>query len=677
MIILENVSKKYGEGPVVLDQLNLTFAESGLYVLCGESGCGKTTLLGILAGLLPYDGTICCGDTSYTRMLQYPKGTEPGYITQDPFFADFLTVRENLRLLGGSEEEISENLKRLKLEQKTDQLPATLSGGEKQRLAIARALLSGSRILLLDEPTASLDDQNKQTVFEILRDLKEDCLILCATHDPDMIPYADTVLSISKESGRIEVKEADPAKTEEGRQLEADPAKTEDERQSKPASTSVTSTSLSEKKRPNIHKILFRWLFSPKRERGAFAGFLFFLIIGFLIVAFSDLPMHKVAATEKQVLGLNSFPVHVDGKRTWNEIKPKDSDRIREVILDYSWSYPDGYDYTQRQIEEMEGLAPSEIELPITFDTYFPLLPNDSRCLSLSDRIAYGTYFTKEDQIILSHEMAEKLAGGQEEKLLGTKLSYDLYGLGEVELEVVGIFEPLNYLEMTYLQGFAYQAAPHKPYNAENYTRLFFANAALVSPLEEDPEFFQNFGRHYVLCFDSYQEMASYRKKCEALWKDDLGIRIDQSVAGYQGEFAILSSMLIPLGVFMGLLSALFFAELKRAEFAYNNRVVAVLEYSGYTKKQVVNGIVRLTILEILVYLGIAFGAAYLISLIVNHLNVTKWMITYCLFSWNPVLVIGFMLLITVVSGFYTFWKMRSVQTVSWYEQAISSRDVL
>ena len=652
MMILNEVSKKYDDGPLVLDRVSLSLSDVGLYALYGESGCGKTTFLNMIAGFLTFDGTIDIDGTVFKERITYPLGQEPAYITQDPFFADFLTVIENLELVGATREECLRVIRRLKLEG-TERLPASaISGGEKQRLALARALLKGSRIFLLDEPTASLDEKNKHIVFEILEDLKKDCLILCATHDPELAHYADSVFALSKEKGMMIEQKASSA---QGSEKEKEAYGTGDENKTQ---------------RMSMIPVLLKWLLSGRREKMASIGFMIFLVTSFLLIAFSDTQSHKTAETEKYLFRLNSLKVQLGNNLTWKEMEEAGDPRIREVVLDYSYSCP-------RMGPQNNEEDSSFTEYEIGFDTMIPLLPNDPKCFGLLDKIAYGTYFTSSNQVIMSHEMASKLSGGHDEKMLGTIMKKYLYGIGSVDLEVVGILGPLDDYERTYLQNISENVSNRKPYVEETNESLFFANAALVASLEDDASFYIDSYRRYLLFFDSYDEMASFQNQFEQKRKDDLNVTTIHSVGITHDDYMVLCVILIPLAFIMSLLSALFFVELKRAEFAYNNRFVAVLEYCGYTKKRIVNSIAVLTLAEVFVYLMVSLGLAGIISAVVNHVNETKWYFDMRLFSWNPYLVISCSVTILMISGFYAFYKLSTVRTVSWYDQTISSRDIL
>lgn len=172
MIEIKNLSKSYS-GVSIYEKFNLSLEESKITCLLGSSGSGKTTLLNVIAGLTKYSGDI-------------PK-LKCSYIFQNPQLVPNLTVIGNLLLVCKDEQKIYDMLKRVGLEEKAQSYPVNLSGGEAQRVSIARAFLYKSEILLMDEPFASLDLKLKKQIIELFLELwKEDGRsVLAVTHDVD------------------------------------------------------------------------------------------------------------------------------------------------------------------------------------------------------------------------------------------------------------------------------------------------------------------------------------------------------------------------------------------------------------------------------------------------------------------------------------------------------------
>lgn len=172
MIEVKALSKSYA-GLTVYDNFNLTLNEGEITCLLGQSGCGKTTLLNAIAGLIKYEGEI-------------PK-LKCSYIFQTPRLIPNLTVRKNLALVCHDSQKIDDMLRKVGLEDKAQSYPVNLSGGEAQRVAIARAFLYGSDILLMDEPLASLDLKTKKRMLELFFEIwnGDKRTVLWVTHDID------------------------------------------------------------------------------------------------------------------------------------------------------------------------------------------------------------------------------------------------------------------------------------------------------------------------------------------------------------------------------------------------------------------------------------------------------------------------------------------------------------
>ena len=166
------VSKSYGDKKV-FENLVLQIPEGEILCVLGESGVGKTTLLNIFAGLTAYTGEI---EGLPSRV---------GYVFQEPRLLPNLSVAENLRFAGAKEEEIDETLRAVGLFEHKEKRPSALSGGEKQRVSLARAFLYHAPLLLLDEPFSSLDLSLKTRLWELLARLweKEKPTTVLVTHD--------------------------------------------------------------------------------------------------------------------------------------------------------------------------------------------------------------------------------------------------------------------------------------------------------------------------------------------------------------------------------------------------------------------------------------------------------------------------------------------------------------
>lgn len=193
------INKCYGNNKIIND-FSYVFEDNGFYLLFGESGSGKTTFFNILAGLIEFDsGVIEINNQKYERIVNREKISKLyDYITQDVYSVDYLSIFENLYLITDDKKEIEKTSKELGIDPILEHMPHTLSGGERQRFALVRALIAKKRIIMLDEPTAALDEENKKTVFEYLKKIKDKVLIICSSHDEMAKEYADEVILFQK-----------------------------------------------------------------------------------------------------------------------------------------------------------------------------------------------------------------------------------------------------------------------------------------------------------------------------------------------------------------------------------------------------------------------------------------------------------------------------------------------
>jgi putative ABC transport system ATP-binding protein len=214
LIRIEHLTKTYYEGGKarrVLDDVSLEIPEGEFFVLLGKSGSGKSTLLNLLSGIDRADsGEIFIGDTRINQLSDYQltlfRREQIGIVFQFFNLIPTLTVLENITLpreLGGATRRDAEiqgmrMLERVGLAQRAQTFPDKLSGGEQQRIAIARALAHEPALVLADEPTGNLDEDTGATVLNLLLELTRGAgkTLIMATHNPDIVPFADRVARI-------------------------------------------------------------------------------------------------------------------------------------------------------------------------------------------------------------------------------------------------------------------------------------------------------------------------------------------------------------------------------------------------------------------------------------------------------------------------------------------------
>ncbi|KAB2279325.1 ABC transporter ATP-binding protein [Staphylococcus epidermidis] len=212
-LVVKDISKTFGEKTSkteVLKDINFEVKDGEFIILNGASGSGKTTLLTILGGLLSQTS----GDVLYEGESLFNKYTNKaqlrlndiGFIFQASHLVPYLKVLNQLTLVGKeagmsnkeAQARAKELLTKIGLEEQLNSYPHMLSGGQQQRVAIMRALMNRPKIVLADEPTASLDASRAQEVVEMIRkQIKDNQMIgIMITHDESLFKYADRIVQL-------------------------------------------------------------------------------------------------------------------------------------------------------------------------------------------------------------------------------------------------------------------------------------------------------------------------------------------------------------------------------------------------------------------------------------------------------------------------------------------------
>jgi putative ABC transport system ATP-binding protein len=216
MITLDHVSKVYHtrRGTVrALDDVSLSVAEGEFVAVRGPSGCGKSTLLSLVGGLaLPTSGRVLAAGAEVSRLSSSARARfraqQVGFVFQMFHLLPYLTAEDNILAAAadagenGVRQEAQRLIERFALEARRDHRPAELSAGERQRVAMARALLNRPALLLADEPTGNLDGRHAEAVLGVLAEFHaQGGTVLLVTHDETAAGYAQRTIAL--DMGRL------------------------------------------------------------------------------------------------------------------------------------------------------------------------------------------------------------------------------------------------------------------------------------------------------------------------------------------------------------------------------------------------------------------------------------------------------------------------------------------
>ncbi len=209
LISLKNVSKSYNGNFNVLKSINICIEANSITSIIGKSGCGKTTLLNIIGGLdLPTNGQVIVNGVNITDLPEHSlnkfRSKNIGFVFQFFNLIPELTVKENILFPAAIQKRKIEKdwidylIKITGLDKHLTKIPAQLSGGEQQRVAIIRALVGHPIIVLMDEPTGNLDEENTHIVCGLIKKMKNELnqTIMLVTHDNDVSKIADQVINM-------------------------------------------------------------------------------------------------------------------------------------------------------------------------------------------------------------------------------------------------------------------------------------------------------------------------------------------------------------------------------------------------------------------------------------------------------------------------------------------------
>ena len=634
-IVLQHISKSYGE-QIIFKDFSYTFKEKGGYLLFGPSGCGKTTLLNILAGIESFEkGSYYFDGEDFSKSLSYQSLS---YITQDVYLIDYLTIRENLEISCENKESFLFWAENLGVEDILDKYPYMLSGGEKQRVAMIRGLCLPNPILLLDEPTANLDEENKVKIFEILKKLSNDNLVICVSHDEVSKAYFDNFIDFHNIS--------------EYEKTDLD-----------------TPNYVDNNKRVDyiLNFNINNYIEKQKRIEEKYSKIILMMIfiLAFLMIDFTLNPTEKITNSLFNLYDLNYLNVEIPVNDTEFLNKVKSEYDLGAIVYDYRY----GADY--RKIpdrNQVVGVA-EEYSESLTYEI-FPI----EKVNEMANHVQYGSYFTKSNQVMLGYQKALEYTENPN-TLIGQEIMIHT-PLGEEMFEIAGIFEPIKEDLSTYL---AYDC------QQEVINKQVFFNNAYTEKYRNDERLSQNeisFQKksHYTIYFNSQKDLKRFYDTYHVDEEKKGNVYVEAIEASYLNTLYVFEgskAILIPISIISFILSIFFYIFGKSFQLQKTKKNFSVYNYYGYSWKKVFHGYFRYFMKQTMIYSSFSAILSLVIAHLLNLINQKFMILAFPLFTIDIRMTIIISIVLFVIMMVLVYLMMIRFKKIKWFDNLKAGRDLL